>query len=106
MIELVPSIRVAILNPPVGLRVDAQVGAGLFLVSYSGVSVTGSFRSTNVSARTAISTSDNSRTGLGIQLGVPFSIGLFEIIPIYSAYNADGDWYNHFALNAGIRFGI
>jgi len=31
---------------------------------------------------------------------------MIEIVPIYTAYTAGGDWYNHYALNAGFKFGI
>ncbi len=106
VIELVPSARFAVINPPVGLRVDAQVGAGLFLVSQSVVEVTGSFQAPNVTGEATVRISEQSLTGFGVQAGIPVSFGPIEVIAIYSAYNAGGDWYNHYALNAGIRFGI
>ncbi|MBI2619438.1 MAG: hypothetical protein HYW57_05100 [Ignavibacteriales bacterium] len=107
VIEIVPAIRLALLNPPVGLRIDLQIGAGLFLVSSSEVTVTGSFNTGTSSGQTTWVLATESLTGFGPQAALPLTLGgMIEIVPVYSAYNAGGDWYNHFAINAGFRFGI
>lgn len=107
MIEIVPSLRFAILNPPAGMRVDAQVGFGLFMISTGDVVLTSSFRTTNSSGEQTQTFRSESMTGFGPQVALPITIlGKVEIMPLYAAYSASGDWYNYYALNAGIRFGM
>lgn len=105
LIEIVPSLRFALINPPLLFRIDAQVGVGMFMVSSSTVKVTGTFNSGTSSTTYTITT--QSLTGFGPQIGLPISLlGTIEVTPIYSAYTAKGDWYNHWGLSAGFKFGI
>lgn len=107
MIEIVPSVRVAILNPPVGVRIDGQIGLGLFMVSPGDVTMTSSFRTSNSSGEQTQTFQGESLTGFGPQVALPITfLGKIEVTPLYAAYSAKGDWYNYFALNAGIRVGM
>lgn len=106
MIELVPSVRLALVNPPVGMRVDLQAGFGLFFVSPGDVTISGTFTAPGQSGSGSVTFKSESLTGFGPQVAVPFTIaGKVEIMPLYAAYSAKGDWYNYYALNAGFRFG-
>jgi len=103
----VPSVRFALLDPPAGMRLDLQVGAGIFLVSASTVTISGTYTAPGVTGTGTLTLVSPSLTGYGPQVALPLAIaGMIEIVPVYSAYTAGGDWYNHYALNAGIRFGL
>lgn len=107
MIEIVPSVRVALVNPPVGTRIDVQAGFGLFIVSPGDVTISGNFSVPGTTGSGSITFKSESLTGFGPQIALPFTIaGKIEIMPLYAAYSAKGDWYNYYALNAGIRFGM
>ncbi|HLA69327.1 MAG TPA: hypothetical protein VJN65_06460 [Bacteroidota bacterium] len=107
VIEIVPSLRFAILNPPVGARLDLQIGAGMFLISSSTVTISGTFTTGTSTGSGTVTLTSGSLTGFGPQVALPLSLaGMIEIVPIYTAYTAGGDWYNHYALNAGFKFGI
>lgn len=86
---------------------DLQIGAGLFLISSSQVTVTGSYTTSTSSGQTTWVLTSESLTGFGPQVAVPLRFaGMIEIVPVYSAYNAQSEWFNHYAINAGIVFGL
>jgi hypothetical protein len=106
LIEIVPSARFGLLNPPVGPRLDLQLGAGIFLVNAGDVTISGAFDTGTSSGQTTWVLTQEKLTGFGPQVGLALGIGMFEINPVYTAYSAGGDWYNHWAVNAGVRLGI
>jgi hypothetical protein len=106
VIEIVPSIRFAILNPPVGARLDLQIGAGMFLVGSSTVTISGTFNTGTSTGSGTVTLTSGSLTGFGPQIALPLSVAGIEFVPVYTAYTAGGDWYNYYALNVGFKFGI
>lgn len=106
LIEIVPSVRFGLLNPPLGPRLDLQLGAGLFLINSGEVTITGDFNTGMSSGQTTWVLTQENLTGFGPQVGLVLGVGMFEIAPVYTAYSAGGDWYNHWAVNAGVRLGI
>ncbi|MDP2886308.1 MAG: hypothetical protein Q8P51_14935 [Ignavibacteria bacterium] len=103
VIEIVPSMKIATSSSDSPTKLDIQLGVGIFLVSPSDVTVSGSYRSAFSSGHITVTFGGESLTGFGFQAGLPLTIsGRFQVLPLYSLYWAGGDAYHHITINAGI----
>ncbi len=103
LIDLAPSMRFNFMPAISPVKIGIQVGAGLFMVSESEISLTTTFSSPGVTGEETKVFSSSSLTGFGLELGLPVTfLGRIELFPQYSVYTADGDTYNYFILNVGI----
>ena len=105
VLEVVPSIQIALRRTRSPVAIAGQVGVGLFLVNQSQVTISGTFGSPSTSGHATLTYGSTSLTGYGIQLGLPVTIaGVVQLLPLYSLYFA-GDAYHHFSVTAGVVLG-
>jgi hypothetical protein len=102
LIEVLPALRFHLSRDQAPTMVYFQAGAGFFLVSESDIEITTSYQSTNVTGQETVSYSDNTLTGIGVQLALPFVISrTISLYPLYSLYLGGGDLYHFYALQLG-----
>ena len=101
VVEVIPSLRIALLPPASPIRVDLQVGGGLIFVSHTEVRI----RRRTFSGWEESVASARSMVGTGLQAALPITLAsVIEVLPVYTLYAAGGDPYHHIALNVGVAF--